>query len=174
MCNLEKRPRKSANEADVPSGRFGELVEDCERFAGVHPRTEDCILDGDVSRSLQFSSAHHNWSSRRFASVHHFNVFVFRVAVDQESEFDFSCSIAAECTAREHCVGLLGFCCSATDAGERVCVERRVRLCVSLRDCTARVVFVFAGYTAQDVLMVVCLLSHPLSVGRPSTGTAAS
>ena len=39
--------------------------------------------------------------SHRFASVHHFVVFVFLVAVDQESVFDFGCFIAAECTARE-------------------------------------------------------------------------
>ena len=32
LCNLEKRYRKLANEADVLSGRFGELVEDCVRF----------------------------------------------------------------------------------------------------------------------------------------------
>ena len=113
--HLKKRPSKSANEADVLGDRFGELVEDCERFAGVHPEQKKAL-------GLQAN----------------------------------------------------------------VCVERRVRWCVSLRDCSARGVLrgvlcgiaqlggiSLCGIAQLGMFSRVCVFqSHP--VGRSSAWTVTS
>ena len=118
-------------------------MENCDRFAGVH--TEQKVAS-PMAMSLV---VHRSWSSHRFASVHYLFMFVILVAVDQESELDTSCPIAAECTVREQCVGLPGCCCSDRDGtifevGSWAAGKRVWLLCVSLRNCTAR-----------NVLMVV-------------------
>ena len=118
-CKFEKRPSKLATEACVLSGKYGELWE-AVIVLPVYPRKRCLSQFTIVQRTPQLDS-------HRLARAHHFDVFVFLVAVDQESAFDFGCPIAAECTEREPCVGFLGYCCSARDgkilevAGDVLC-----------------------------------------------------
>ena len=117
---------------------------------------------------------------------------------NEDSAFDNSRPIAAECTAREPCVGLPGYCCTPRD-GKFIAVGswaagKRVRLCVSctnrdaldnagvyscecvaksaLRNCTAGNASLCGIAQLGMFSLVVRFLAHPF--GRSSAWTVTS
>ena len=142
-------------------------MEDCERFAGLHPEQK-------IASSMAMSLAvHHNWSSRRFASVYQ----LFPPMHSARTVCRFAWLLLLSQGRQEPRSRFLG--CRQTCVLSNVCGSAFL-----LRDCTARDVFVFASCTAADVLRVslcgiaqfgrfswLCVFCRTLS---PSDGTAAS